>query len=408
MINVIPFLIHFAILLYLISKSKIKICLSNFIFTIHTFSMLSFSIVAIFFDDSYHFSWEAYLIMLLTLLILLIPLRKYEYKVSKYNIEGFTILPTFGFKLVSSFLILLGIYSCLFFIKNISSVFLYGFSSIRADKVIFYDSSLFSKIAILGAFSSSISIFLFFYNVVKEGVMNLRSKLLLLTSLSFIFYTLNVAGRDGFVIWLFSFLASFCLFYPFLTVDHIKKVKKYIIVFFIISIPIFSSITIDRFGNNQIGAIGSVFSYMGQSLENLSYNIEFSNKTGMRSGDGDFPLEIMRLLFSPDGKNINRMDRILELFDQGFRSNSFASYINAFYPSYPIYVLFLFILICFSIYSMYKFNNKNIITSRILIVYSWYMIIIVGVFYFYYSSIAGNIYLILPFIFSFLLKTSNK
>jgi len=337
------------------------------------------------------------------------PLRKYERHIAKRNILGFTQLPTFSFNLIVYFLIIIGMYSCLFYMRNIPLVFSYGINEVRQNQLIFYSSSIFSKIAVLGAYSSSISIFLFFYIITTYNNFNTKAKLLLITSLSFIFYTLNVGGRDGFVIWSLYFIASYCLFYLFIPDKFKTNLKHFFIIILLLIIPVFWTMTMARFGTKEgtKGAVESIFSYIGQPLANFSYNIDFSIKTGTRSGEGFYPLEILDIIFLNKNFRMNRMERIIYLQDLGFRPNQFASYINSFYPSYPFYTLLIFITICLCVFYQYRFRKNKIVSEKLLIVYVWYTILIVGVFYFYYSTLAGNVYLLLPLIFSMIIKVSR-
>lgn len=406
MIDFVPFLIHSVFLLYFVRSSYHKVCLSNFILLLHTLSMLSYGILATFSEKQYYYTFQAYFIMLASLIILLIPLRRYEHKLVAYNISGFTSLPKSKFNQITFFLIVLGLYASFFFLVNITSVIAYGFNQVRQDGMIFYKSSMLSKIAILGAFTSPLAIFFAFYNIVKKQALDLRTRLLLLSSLSFILYTLNVAGRDGIVIWFLSFIASLTLFYPFVIKRIKRKLLNIIMFILVLTLPLFLAISFSRFGSTAKGdgVLMSFASYLGQPLANLSYSIDFSRSIHMRSGEGSYPLEVLRILFLDSHEQLGRMERINSMLDIGFRTNQFSSYIGAFYPAYPFYVLIIFILLLTSVFSLYKFRGNLVVTSRMLIVYGWYMVLIIGVFYFYYSEISGNVYLLLPFIFYFLFK----
>ncbi len=408
MINFLPFALHLIILLQYIRRSQHKICLSNFILALHTLSMFAFGVLAVFFYPDYYFTFKAYLLMLFTLLILLYPLRKYENKIkATTKLAKFPIL---GYQIIVVFLIVISLYSCVFFTRNLLTVFSYGIDTVRTKEMVFYQSSIFSKIAIVGAFCSCITVFMFFYTLIQYG-MNRTAKLLLFSSFSFILYTLNAAGRDGMVIWALSFVASYCLFYPYLSIALRSKIIKLTKLSVIIILPIFIAFTMARFskGGEISKGVESIFSYIGQPLANLSYEIDFTEKIGIRSGDGYYPVEIAQMVFSDKGvPPLSRMDRIRSSMELGFRSNQFSSYIGGFYPGYPIYVLFFFVLICFLIFSLLNVKDGYVKTSTLLISFSWYMILVVGIFYFYYSELSGNVYLLIPFLFSVLLKLKAK
>jgi hypothetical protein len=365
--------------------------------------MLSYGVMASFYDDNYYFTVEAYLLMLLPLLVLLCPLIIYENKISKNTV--LSSISYVRYKVVTNYLIIIGFYSLLFFIKNIAEVIAYGFMEVHQGGLIFYESSLFSKFAVLGAFSSSISIFFFFYTTIKFGY-NKRGILLLISSFSFVLYTLNVAGRDGIAIWILSFISLYCLFHQFMAMNLRVKINQFFKYALIPLILVFFIITFSRFAVNKglSEAMESIYSYIGQPLANLSYSIDYANKQGVRSGEERYPIELLSYIFGGNiDKDVSRMDVIRDLLASGFRANQFHSYIGDFYPAFPIYVLGVFIIICFSVYSIKKIQNNVVKSSNLLICFAWYMILVVGVFYFYYSEIAGNAFLLLPFIIKLLL-----
>lgn len=101
----------------------------------------------------------------------------------------------------------LSLYSIVFFSINLPKVFALDVKAVRDGHVIFYESSIYSKLAILGAFSSVFCIYFYYYLSILDTLPRIR-KLLLFSSISFVLYTLNVAGRDGIVIWGLSFMAG--------------------------------------------------------------------------------------------------------------------------------------------------------------------------------------------------------
>lgn len=404
MIDFIPFIIHFITLIFFYFKAQKKISLAVFIWGIHTFSMFSYGVLAVFFRPEYYFTLEAYVLMYSCLYFLLIPIRIFEKKV-RNGVVLLTKLPSFGYKALTVFLIILGVYSLSFFVINIPKVIAYGFSNMRVDMFVFYKSSFFSKIAILGAFSSSTMLFMYFYSLIVYG-RTIRANLLLLSSFSFIFYTLNVAGRDGIVIWFLSFLSIYFLFCPFMSSFLRIRILSVLKKVGVVIIPLLLIITIARFSisNDKFAVLESLFSYIGQPLANLSYNIDLTNILGVRSGKGEYPLEILNMIFNVDDGGLSRIQKIEEKLLLGFRANQFSSYIGGFYPAYPLIYLFVFLIILYFVIN--KFNKMTIL--GMLIGFSWSMIIIVGVFYFYYSQFSGNIYLILPFLYSIILKVKVK
>ena len=378
--------------------------LSVFIWLLHTVSMLCFWIKADFllgFENDY--SIGALALMYFTLFLITIPLIRFEKRLSKCgNIKAVSISSS-KFKIVVYSLIILSLYSIAFFVVNLPKVFALDVKEIREGQIIFYESSIFSKVAVLGAFSSVFCIFFYFY----LSALNYNRKictLLLISSLSFIVYTLNVAGRDGIVIWGFSFLAGFFLFHKYLNKRIIKLIKKGAVLMTIITLPLLIYITGSRFSDssNSLAGFDSVLSYAGQSLPNLSYEIDLVEKIHRRSGDGTFPIALVRSIV---GSDENRFDRMDDAAIYGFRSNQFSSYVSFFYPSYSIlFLIFFIILFNVIIRSSVKVRQSQFNPIDFIVGYTWYMIPIVGIFYFYYGELIGNVFLLLPFLIRFYLK----
>lgn len=323
-------------------------------------------------------------------------------KLKKYAHTHLSILDVRKTKKIVWVLITISMYAYVFFIPNISKVLSHGILAVRNQEGTFYESSIFSKVAILGAFSSPYCVFFFYYILSTEGLTR-TAKLLLISSFSFILYTLNVGGRDGIIIWLFSFVGGYCLFNSYLSSSVRKYIHRVGTFFLLITIPVLMFITIARFSVGDTGVVQSLFSYTGQPLPNLSYEIDLTDKIGKRSGEDRVPIALLQ------EKKVNRMDRIRELMEYGFKANQFKSYIGNFYPSYPIYVLFVFLIIIVIVFR-YNFKvEKGIVrTSNLFIAYSWFMVPTVGMFYFYYNDLSGNVYLLIPFFVKLYYKISFK
>ena len=377
-------------------------CLSVYIWLLHTVSMICFWIKAdLFTGFPNDYSYEALAVMYVTLLLI-------TYRMIVFDKKGWDLgllTPTNNKKvlLLSKFLILLGIYSIAFFVVNLPKVFAQNIAELRDERMVFYSSSFFSKVAVLGAFASVFCIYFYFYlSTLKDSNKYKRTKnWLLISSTSFIVYTLNVAGRDGIVIWGLSFLGGVFLFHRNLDNISLRNIWKKTLVAFLLTAPILGFITSSRFSNgyNDNSAIESVFSYAGQSLPNLSYAIDLTRRIGIYSGEGSIPIALVRSIM---GDNEDRFDRMERTAGYGFRSNQFASYVSAFYPAYPVYVLFLFVIL-FNIVIAGAMRGKMDYT-RFLPAFTWYMIPIVGIFYFYYGELIGNVFLIMPFFIRYYLR----
>ena len=95
----------------------------------------------------------------------------------------------------------------------------------------------------------------------------------------------------------------------------------------------------------------------------------------------------------------------LNSIDLGLKTWRFTYYIGDILTELGLLGLIIFTTILYFVCSInLKIIDNSISISRLLISFSWYMIIIVGVFYFYYGQIVGNIFLLTPFLIHFYLN----
>ena len=414
LINFLPSLI-FVLLLYYNTKSVGRIIsLSNFIILLYTVSMISFGIYS-FVDSTYFITLKTFLIVFFSIIILTRPLAKFEKKItSKIKIIA---LPKNRYEVLVFILVIISVYSIFFFGKNIFKVFNSDLSVLRDQILIeggFYKSSFFSKIAVFGAYLSPITLFLYFYSLAVHENYKLRI-VLFFSSTSFIFYTLNVAGRDGIIIWLITYLSLLCLFYPLLEREIIKKQKKLILTGMMIFLPILLTISVARFGDDKSddsnkNVFFSMINYIGQQPFELSDRIE---KLETIDYNGE-PRSIYPLLINirdaffgkvNDSDINNRNELRSNSIDFGLKTWRFVYYIGDLLSELGMLGL---IIVTTIIYFICRINLKIIdgfiSISRLLISFTWYMIIIVGVFYFYYGQLIGNVFLLTPFLIHFYLK----
>lgn len=414
LINFLPSVIFVSFLYYnTISVGRI-ICLSNLIILLYTVSLLSFGIYSLV-ESTYFINLETFLIVFFSILILTRPLAKFEKQITsevkiieiskkKYEILVFIVVST-------------NIYSILFFGKNILQVFNSDLSVLRDQILIdggFYESSVFSKIAVFGAYLSPITLFLYFYSLAVNESYKLKT-LLLFASTSFIFYTLNVAGRDGIIIWLITYLAILSLFYPLLETEIIKSQKKIILTIAMIFLPVLLIISFARFGADESddsnkNVVYSLINYIGQQPFELSERIE---QLEIIDYNGE-PRSIYPLFFNIRDAffgtvNDSDINNVLELransINLGLKTWRFVYYIGDVLTELGPMGLIIFTAI---IYFICRVNlimiDGSISISNLLISFIWYMIIIVGVFYFYYGQVVGNVFLLTPFLIHFYLK----
>ena len=386
--------------------------MSNFIIGLYTFSMFSFGICC-FNNSTYYMNIESFLIVFLSVLILTRPLTSFEKRL--HNDTRIVMINANKMKVLSLIIIFFSLFSIVFFSLQINKILNADFTTIRnqiMDGGNLYESSVFSKIAIFGAYLSPISLFLYFYTLTISQF-KVIGKLLVLSSVSFILYTLNVAGRDGIIIWAFSFIGLICLFYPLLSKSILAKQRKLIIIGSIIVLPYFLLITIGRFGSDNKmdkDAIFSVFDYIGQQPYQLS---DLTDKLNKVSYKGE-PRMIYPLLVNVQNIILERKDASQSLARFELRSISmgyglqtwcFPYYMGSFIVDVGISGLIIFSLLLYFIFRVnLRIVDNSFSISNLLICFSWYMIIIVGVFFFYYGQTVGNAFLLMPFFINYFIK----
>jgi oligosaccharide repeat unit polymerase len=378
--------------------------------------MLSFGISSLV-DSTYFITIETFSIVFCSTLVLTRPLAKFEEKITQDTtiIE----LNEKRYEVLVIIMIIISFYSIAFFGQNISKVFNSDLSVLR-NQIFqnggFYESSIFSKIAVLGAYLSPVSLFLYFYTLVING--NYKYKLLLLlSSTSFIFYTLNVAGRDGIIIWVLTYLALLCLFYPLLERKVIRNQRKLILISVGVLLPIILIISTARFGNSGYNSDKDVFysmlAYIGQQPFEFSDRIE---QLQVINYDGEprliYPLliNVKEAIFGLNSSDIgNRFDLRSDSINLGLKTQRFVYYIGDLFTELGMLGLIMVTCIMYYIYSInLRIIDDSISISRLLTSFSWYMIIIVGVFYFYYGQLIGNVFLLTPFLINYYLNVKVR
>lgn len=413
LINFLPSLILVLLLIYNTMSVGRIFSLSNFIISLYTLSMISFGIYSLI-DATYFISLETFFIVFISIFILTKPLAIFEKKITSN-----TKIITFKRKkyaVLVFIIVIISAYSIIFFGKNVSQVFNSDLSVLREDILLhggFYESSIFSKIAVFGAYLSPITLFLYFYSLAVGESYKYRI-LLLISSTSFIFYTLNVAGRDGIIIWGLTYLALLGLFYPLLERKIVKNQKKLILISAVVFLPIFLLISNARFGNDGYydsnnDVLYSILAYIGQQPYELSDRIvglSAINYTGEPRSIYPLLYNIHDAIFGISSSEIaNRHEFISNSLDLGLKTQRFTYYIGDILTELGMIGLIIFTSILYIICSTnLKIINNSLHISRLLISFSWYMIIIVGVFYFYYGQLIGNVFLLTPFLIHFYLN----
>lgn len=198
-------------------------------------------------------------------------------------------------KIPENILILLQIYSIIFFLPHSINAF-------RGD-VNFNRENLSDTMAVLGSYGwmntlAGVGAQLFVLSLVFSfvrmapsgyGFRNIgRASILFITSLSYPIYIMAYVGRDGVIFWVMTVLILYIIFYPHLSgMDRARLRRLAYIICLILFVP-FASITASRFfGEGQMG-VGSLFQYFGGQIQNFSDYSSFGRP--LTYGVSSFPM----------------------------------------------------------------------------------------------------------------------
>lgn len=407
-INLIPFGI-FAIILYLNYRIvRRKVALSNLVVLLYCISTFCYYLLWNFINRSYHYSVESLALIVLSVLFIVAPITKAE----AVNTRSILILNPYKVKRLVHILIAIGLYAMVFFGRFLPQVFAMGAVAMRTEMqgIRFYESSAWSQLASLGAFSFVISLYIYFYNKIHQCLSKKESTLLIFSSFSYIVCTLNTAGRDGIVIWILSYVAIYCFFYKYFDKTNRRKlIRPFVYAVFII-LPLFYIISTDRFDDSDHGTYWSIIAYTGDSLENLTHQLEIFHFTNVGNQNPLANFELLRQMGASLGlTNIGQIDVFGNMQNAamyGYRSNQFSFFIGSLYPYNMSFLWYIVFVVCIHFVCRYSLRvvNNTLVTHRAIVAVAWAMIPVVGIFYFYYGSLIGNVALIIPFIIAIYLR----
>ena len=413
MVKLVPFLVFFG--LFLFNKRRVGhfFTLSNYILLLYSFSTLSFFFYSLF-NTSIYWNFQSLLLIVVPTFLLILPLSRVEIQMRRSGF-CFSELNKKRFTVLSWGLIVLSIYSIFFFSRGLLRVFSVDIVALRQGYGSLYEGgTIWSKAACLGAYLSPVAMFLFYYNLIKKQLPRYITMLLLLSSCSFVVYTLNVAGRDGIVIWVLNFVGLFFLFYHAANRKDRRFICRILMWSLVLVLPLFLFISSARFSQSSGGVSRTVISYAGQSLGNLSQNVDAYERSGYGAtgANGLFELyykAVNMLLGESRGGRYNRFDNADEYFrymdSMGFSTFAFSYYVGSLYPIHTsIWGLAAFVGVLFAVFSFYlKEKGAELQTKYLICAFSWYTILISGLFYFYYGTYIGNFFLLITLLIPLLL-----
>ena len=311
--------------------------------------------------------------------------------------------------IASIVIIILSFFSIIFFSSSVRNIFSgddlrAARNALAAGEELYVEAGLANTIASVSASLYVFALLLFFIYYIK-GYNKTICYLLLTSSISEPLHVLAYVGRDGVVLWLFTFFFLYSFFYKSMNQRAQKQTRKVLIVTLSALMVPFLAITLSRFSANESGgAGGSIISYVGQGFVNgpLMFGIEDLPTTHGAS----FPLFY----------ELTGMERTPYLGPQAIGdwvSWTFPTFVGSFVRNFGKgYTLLLGVVLFVFFYSLFGKQRKCMPLHKMIIYLLFLEIYGEGIFYFRHYTRGGNLFILLCFvlyiIMSFLVNYSNK
>ena len=344
--------------------------------------------------------WLPMIWFLFTLLLFLLPFRTFnENRIKMIVIPNKNTLDA-----CSTTVIILSFFAIFFFGSAVFRIFMMGdLSYLRNSRYMggeeLVEEGLTNTIASVSASLYVFALLFFFIYSCMNG--NKRRRILLLiASISEPLHVMAYVGRDGVVFWLFSFVFLYLLFRPYMPSMSTKPIKKTFIIAAVALLTPFLAITMSRFDTSNIGAQGSLISYLGQGFVNGPLYFSIEDKPIHLWGS--FPL--VRQIFGL------REPISLGLVEFGeWKSWGFSTFLSSFVSNFGIWGMYLMALLSFAFFYILVWHKKNFLNiSNIIIYILYFQIFSQGVFYFRQYTRGGNLFILLCFVFALLFKMLHE
>lgn len=384
-------LVLFLLLIYIYRKKKSIFTPSFFLIFLYFISVLLAYPNVIVNNDILSLNpqyFQASLFFIFLIFLYFLPFISYrEDKINRIILPNAKLLYYF-----SIIVVVLSFFSIIYFFPIVVRVFRMEDLNFARNNMVegnsYTSETIFNTIASVSASLYTISLILFFI-FRALGRYKKLSNLLLISSSSYILHVFTFVGRDGVVFWLFSFIGVFGLFKNFLPKNDIKYIKKILIYFSVIALPLFFAITFDRFADNPFAGI---LSYIGQPFPNfcLFYNLDRPITYGSA-----FPLyrEIL-------GLNYIESESWIE---GGTVSWVFGTFFKSFISNFGrLGTIFIGIILGLIFIMIFKYKSKTLYFNQLFVYYLYFIIFSQGVFYFKQYTRGGNLFIIISFALYFL------
>ena len=241
------------------------------------------------------------------------------------------------------------------------------------------NSGIFSYLASFGHHFSFFAVFLFFLHVTYFPHRKKIIIFLLLASLAIVLNNLSIMGRDGIVRWILFFGFWFFFFKKELSKRLIKRIFTGAFIILIPLLAVFLAITISRFSGRSHDILFYLLDYLGEPVIMFSYNFQ-QFFDGAFDGRLNFPI----LFDSSERVPITNLN---DTIYSRHNLNTFPTFVGSFYLDFGFLGTFLLAL-SFKSFSWIYTNlpSRNLTFSRIILFSVFVQIVLLGIFYYMYSS----------------------
>lgn len=250
--------------------------------------------------------------------------------------------------------------------------------------------------------SGTIMTLMFMYNIAfrkKSVIFNIMT---LCGSFSQLLIAINIADRSNFAYWILQIGVGFIIFYP-----YFSKKTRYWITIFISAILVglilyLTAVTVSRFGSREGGSTGGLINYLGQSFINFCNFIDYI--TPAYSLCEIFPF--LNNLLGGEGY-FDTANKVHTLHN--IRVTVFSSFIGYIYSisGGVVLVLFVFLYNRFSCWAM-RNHPRMLELGDIIRIWALSLVLILGLFGYYYSFMNCTIAFVCWMIISSLVNPSAK
>lgn len=387
----------FSIYFYYKDSSN-KQTIGSFIILLYAFSVF----LTIFNNnETIIFTIEATLYFNLLLLLFIIPVMKFK----GYKITSLTARQLQFYNVTSYIFIISGLSSIIYFLPTIIELFSSDVSLLvlRTNVVggeSYIDSTILSHFFNLASQFYPITLIFYFYSLAFLKKSKLFNVLLLLSSTSYIFNVLTVVGRDGFILWLMSYLFGYLLFKTNMNDKTRRKQKKLFYSALGIAILFLIPITVARFFylGKEVG-INSLINYSGSQFSNFNnFFNRIPNPEKYGSINNIFPIFNFDFNKNDDIFLENWKDRV---WAYGIDINVFSTFIGSFYVNIGKIGTFLLGIVFFLLGSFISRDSTQVSLSKIILITLFAQIILHGLFYYKLAYTISNIYMIITILLAY-------